>query len=142
MHWLKRAAVAAAAVLIAPYVLPAPQVDVPAELLAASDELRPQPHYRFTSDGCSGGLSVAWRAFTRRPPPFEHCCVAHDFSYWKGGTYDERRAADRALERCVTATGHRALGFLMYEAVRLGGTPYAPTAWRWPYGWRWPHGYD
>lgn len=76
----------------------------------------------FESDGCSGGLSAAWRiaadtlpAFARaheEAPPFEPCCVAHDRAYHTAGgaaeaeeSYMARLTADRALRQCVLDTG-------------------------------------
>ncbi|MPZ36304.1 MAG: hypothetical protein GEV13_36050 [Rhodospirillales bacterium] len=88
----------------------------------------------FTSDGCSGGMSVAWRALTGLPPPWEGCCVEHDRAYWRGGTYDERAAADRQLLICVAARGHPYWALAMYVAVRIGGASAWPTPWRWGYG--------
>lgn len=91
----------------------------------------------FTSDGCS--------AFP--DGTLEHnelwldCCTAHDFAYWKGGTYAEREAADRELERCVASQGKPEIGKLMLAGVRVGGTPYLPTSFRWGYGWRYPRFY-
>jgi hypothetical protein len=29
----------------------------------------------------------------------------------------------------------------MLAGVRIGGTPYLPTRFRWGYGWPWPRGY-
>jgi len=29
----------------------------------------------------------------------------------------------------------------MLAGVRVGGTPYLPTRFRWGYGWPWPRGY-
>lgn len=94
---------------------------------AGTGELRP-----FTTDGCSmfpdrDALSGKdWRC----------CCVAHDLSYWRGGTAQDRRAADAALRACVqAAAGDAALGRTMQGGVRLGGTPYLPTSFRWGYGW-------
>jgi hypothetical protein len=127
-------------------------VFVPAELAARADARVPQPDYRFSSDGCSGGLSWLWRSITGRGPPFEGCCVAHDFAYWQGGTRAEHRAADRALRRCVIAKAREqyglvgrylviALAWLMWAVVRVFGGPCLPHPRRWSYGWRWPRGY-
>lgn len=70
------------------------------------------------------------------------CCVTHDLAYWRGGTEDERRQADRELERCVlAATGNAALAAAMYRGVRAGGTPALPTSFRWAYGWPYERGY-
>lgn len=125
----------------------------------------PQP---FSSDGCSGGLSAGWdwlaqhhpgyAALLGRRPPWEACCVIHDWAYWNGSSaegYDRRLAADTALHQCVTATGTRraddigahlhlpaaavARSFttaadLMFVAVRTGGAPCTPLPWRWGYG--------
>ncbi|MDO3381575.1 FAD-binding oxidoreductase [Gilvimarinus algae] len=101
-------------------------------LFSAAESIRP-----FTSDGCSrfpnGTLEHAglWLS----------CCEQHDLAYWRGGTYAERIAADDALEVCVAATGEPTIGLMMYFGVRLGGTPFAPTDFRWGYGWREYRGY-
>lgn len=72
----------------------------------------------FTTDGCSGGMSDAWRffagsipAFAKRygdHPPWEACCVEHDRAYWRGETddgYTKRLAADQQLQQCVSDFG-------------------------------------
>lgn len=142
MRAAKIAVIALAAFFVAPYVVPSPRVEVPADLLAASDQIEPRPVYRFTSDGCSGGLSIAWRAVFREPPPFEGCCVAHDLAYWRGGTAEQRADADVELWHCVAPTGRPWLAWVMWLGVRPGGSPHLPTAWRWGYGWYYGHGYD
>lgn len=76
----------------------------------------------FTSDGCSGGLSVGWDYFAEqagffrerhgRQPPWESCCVEHDRIYHKGGdigltaieSFSAREKADDELHACVLAT--------------------------------------
>ena len=115
---------------------------IPSEIVADADAVNPQPDYRFSSDGCSGLMSWAWRTVTGHGPPWEGCCVVHDRAYWAGGTWADRRAADRRLRQCVAANGHPLWAWLMWAGVRIGGTPYLPTAWRWGYGWHWPHGYE
>lgn len=92
-----------------------------------SDSLKP-----FSSDGCSLFPDVSlineddWCA----------CCFEHDIAYWRGGTQAEREQADDALRSCVLAkTGDAALAKLMYEGVRLGGSPYFYNWYRWGYGW-------
>jgi hypothetical protein len=125
---------------------------VPRDIAARADACAPQPDYRFSSDGCSGGMSWLWWSATGKPPPWEGCCVVHDFAYWQGGTRADRRAADRALRRCLIATareyalaGHAVvwcIAWLMWAAVRVGGGPYLPWHYRWGYGWRWPKGYE
>lgn len=93
----------------------------------------------FTSDGCSLFPDRAlisgddWCA----------CCFEHDIAYWRGGTRDERKAADAALRDCVEAkTGNRAFAQLMYEGVRAGGSPYFLTWYRWGYGWPFERKYE
>ncbi len=97
-----------------------------------ADELKP-----FKSDGCSafpdGTLSqnTLWL----------RCCEQHDFAYWKGGTYEERLASDQALQICVAKVGEPSIASLMLAGVRVGGTPYLPTSFRWGYGWSYPKFY-
>ena len=85
----------------------------------------------FESDGCSSfpdgtlGQSELWL----------QCCVEHDRSYWKGGTYSDRLSADKELEMCVADVGEPAIAKLMLAGVRVGGTPIWPTSFRWGYGW-------
>jgi hypothetical protein len=87
----------------------------------------------FVSDGCSGGMSAAWRFFLNSPPPWEGCCVEHDRRYWAGGTAAQRREVDAQLLACVAAKGHPLWAIVMWMAVRIGG------AWFWP-GNRWGAG--
>jgi len=91
----------------------------------------------FRSDGCS--------LFPDGTPEnrdlWLSCCVEHDKAYWRGGTREERLAADEALEACVAACGEPAVAALMKKGVRLGGLPYWPTWFRWGYGWDYPRGY-
>lgn len=87
----------------------------------------PPPPRPFRSDGCTFWPDGRWR----------DCCVEHDRAYWRGGSAAARRAADRALHRCVTARGHPWVAAWMYWGVRLGGVPWLPTAWRWGFGWPW-----
>lgn len=86
----------------------------------------------FTSDGCSlfPDRSIISEA------DWCSCCFEHDIAYWRGGTEAEREAADAALRDCVTEkTGDAAFGRLMYDGVRVGGSPYFLTWYRWGYGW-------
>lgn len=99
---------------------------------AATGPLRP-----FTTDGCSDFPDGTPRQKTL----WLDCCTAHDRAYWRGGTYDERRAADKALQRCVAGVGEPAIAALMLAGVRVGGSPFWPTRFRWGYGWPWPRGY-
>lgn len=126
----------------------------------------------FETDGCSGGLSDAWRlmantfpAFSEtheQTPPWEACCVVHDRAYHSGGadptpemSYIARLSADDALEACVIAEGDERAEAGFYDAdpdaVRRA---YAGVA-RLMYlsvrvgggpctglAWRWGFGYD
>ena len=78
----------------------------------------------FDPDGCSGGVSRAWRLVTGKAPPFEECCNNHDYAYWLGGTERRREAADRRLRMCVTAHGYKKLAWAMWLAVRIFGGPH------------------
>jgi hypothetical protein len=55
---------------------------------------------------------------------------------------DERKQTDRYFRQCIAQADHRVLSELYYMGVRLGGTPYLPTPWRWGFGWNYPHGYE
>lgn len=77
----------------------------------------------FTTDGCSGGLSVGWNYLAQTIefwqevhgdlPPWESCCISHDRLYHKAGdqdisaemSFEARRRADEALRACVIDTG-------------------------------------
>ena len=92
----------------------------------------------FFTDGCS------W--FPDRSPNTNqdwcHCCVVHDLAYWRGGTAQERLAADKELRTCVVReTNDRVLADLMYTGVRAGGGPGLATSYRWGYGWPFGRGY-
>ena len=97
-----------------------------------ADELAP-----FTSDGCS--------AFPDGTPAQQElwldCCIAHDFAYWQGGSYQDRLVADEELQACVAAVGEPEIAALMLAGVRVGGTPYLPFKFRWGYGWPYFRGY-
>lgn len=77
----------------------------------------------FTTDGCSGGLSVGWNYLAQKIeflkvvhgdlPPWESCCISHDILYHTAGDRDisaemsfkARRQADEVLRTCVIDTG-------------------------------------
>jgi hypothetical protein len=91
-----------------------------------------RPDYIFTTDGCTRWFDGSWTA----------CCVAHDIAYWCGGTSDNREEADQLLMQCANQK-QAFLGYLMYASVRVMGSPWLPTPWRWGYGWKqWPLGYE
>lgn len=90
------------------------------------------PLQPFTTDGCSlfpdrsSALGKDWCL----------CCVEHDRVYWRGGPSDVRRKADEDLRACVRATAeHEGLASLIHAGVRIGGSAYLPTSFRWGYGW-------
>jgi hypothetical protein len=91
----------------------------------------------FTSDGCS----LFPEGTPRHKELWLSCCVEHDKAYWRGGTYEDRVVADKALRRCVESVGEPEIAALMLAGVRVGGSPYWPTEFRWGYGWPWPHNY-
>lgn len=98
-----------------------------------ANEIKP-----FTSDGCSVfpdgtfAQNELWLA----------CCTAHDYDYWQGGTFKQRLESDKRLKQCVDAVGERYIANIMLVGVRLGGSPYFPTTYRWGYGWPYPRGYQ
>jgi hypothetical protein len=91
----------------------------------------------FTTDGCSSFPDGT----IRQDALWKYCCVVHDYSYWQGGSYEDRKMADQALQHCVAQVGEPEISRLMLAGVRVGGTPYLPTKFRWGYGWSWPRGY-
>jgi hypothetical protein len=91
----------------------------------------------FTSDGCSAFPDGS----LEEQELWLECCTEHDYAYWKGGTYSEREAADRKLRACVEQVGEPGIAALMLAGVRVGGTPYLPTRFRWGYGWPYFRGY-
>lgn len=106
-------------------------------LFLASSFLRADTLKPFTSDGCS--------AFPDGTIAQNHlwlkCCQRHDFDYWQGGTYLQRFSSDQQLEKCVSQVGEPIIAALMLAGVRVGGTPYFPTSFRWGYGWSYPRLY-
>lgn len=77
----------------------------------------------FTTDGCSGGLSVGWQYLAGKlqkfedvhgmQPPWESCCTSHDRNYHSGGgreisagqSFELRLDADQLLKSCVQKKG-------------------------------------
>lgn len=91
----------------------------------------------FSSDGCSAFPDGT----LEQKELWLDCCRAHDYAYWKGGTFSQRLEADEALEACVAETGEAEVALLMLAGVRVGGTPFLPTEFRWGYGWPFLRGY-
>lgn len=88
----------------------------------------------FKGDGCSGGMSWAWKTLLKTTPPWEGCCDDHDKAYRNGGTSDQRAKADLDLYKCVLANSGQSWAWLMWLAVRFGGQPFMPFDWRWGFG--------
>jgi len=91
----------------------------------------------FSSDGCSRFPDGT----PENPGIWRECCLKHDSVYWRGGSYDERLQADLALRACVEKRGYPRIAELMFIGVRMGGSPYWPTSFRWGYGWPYLRGY-
>jgi len=91
----------------------------------------------FTTDGCSAFPNGTFE----QKSLWVNCCISHDFAYWKGGTNAERLKADQQLERCVKKAGEPEIAKLMLTGVRMGGSPYFITPFRWGYGWPYARGY-
>ncbi len=91
----------------------------------------------FTSDGCSAfpDGTLAQKELWLR------CCVEHDKAYWQGGTKQQRLDSDLKLKQCVETVGKPQIAKLMLAGVRVGGSPYWPTKFRWGYGWEYPRAY-
>lgn len=91
----------------------------------------------FSTDGCS----VFPEGTVEQQSLWADCCISHDMAYWKGGTLAQRQQADSELEQCVSQLGEPYIARLMHAGVRIGGTPYVPTPFRWGYGWPFARGY-
>ena len=91
----------------------------------------------FSTDGCS----LFPEGTHRHKDLWHQCCTEHDKKYWVGGSYDERMNADLALRTCVQSVGQPSIADLMLAGVRVGGSPWWPSSFRWGYGWPYTHGY-
>jgi len=98
-----------------------------------ADELKP-----FTTDGCS----IFPDGSIQQQSLWVNCCIRHDLAYWKGGSYEDKLAADQTLSSCVAEVGEPEIAQIMLAGVRVGGSPYFPTSYRWGYGWSYPRGYQ
>ncbi len=108
-------------------------------LLAVCSETRCTSHDAglrpFHSDGCSA-IPDGPRGDPQR---WQSACVAHDRTYWLGGTADERLEADRRLRGAIRESGNPLVAEFVYLGVRFGGLPWLPTPWRWGWGFGWPY---
>ncbi len=105
---------------------------LPGSPALAGETLRP-----FTTDGCSDFPDGT----QEHKDLWLKCCIAHDQKYWMGGTYEERLKADLELRTCVQSVGEPAIASVMLAGVRVGGSPFWPTRFRWGYGWPYTRGY-
>lgn len=99
-------------------------------VLKKQPENMPAP---FTTDGCSGGLSIGWeylagkiQSFQKTHgtlPPWESCCITHDKAYHTAGdrastaqqSFEARKNADQKLKACVLETGVQRIPELSLE---------------------------
>lgn len=92
----------------------------------------------FATDGCS----MFPDGTSEQPKLWCQCCVEHDKAYWAGGTQEARRNADILLKQCVLALGQAKTAEIIFIGVRIGGSAYWPTPFRWSYGWPYTRGYQ
>ncbi len=92
----------------------------------------------FSTDGCS----MFPEGTLQHKNLWLRCCVTHDLAYWQGGSYGQRQQADETLRACVSEVGEPEIALLMLSGVRVGGSPYWPTQFRWAYGWPYTRGYE
>ncbi len=100
-------------------------------ILSADSQVKQDPGMPsdFKSDGCSLFPDGNYRA----------CCVEHDKTYFIGGSFKQRRAADKELYKCVRAKGNgKFLASMIYIGVRIGGVHFLPTPFRWGFGNKFP----
>ena len=100
--------------------------------IATAGDLKP-----FKSDGCSASPDGTIEQNTQ----WLNCCIKHDKAYWAGGTYEDRKKSDKLLNHCVDDVGEPEVAQLMFARVRVSGSPYLPTTFRWAYGWPYIRGY-
>lgn len=93
----------------------------------------------FVSDGCS--MSPDGVPMTRDSDAWASCCVAHDVSYWLGGTEKERNDADRVFGRCIADRGYERTGNIYRQFVQKFGGPDGDMIFRWGYGWNYRRPY-
>jgi len=101
-------------------------------LLSMGEEIKP-----FTTDGCSSFPD----GNMKQQSLWVNCCIRHDLAYWKGGTLEDKQQADKALESCVTKVGEPKIAAIMLAGVKVGGSAFLPTSYRWGYGWSYPRAY-
>lgn len=98
------------------------------------------PKYKFTWDGCSGGISALYNMLGLNLDWEDGSgCLTHDYAYWRGGSSDLKRKADNHLYEHILAMGHNKFyAYLVWLIVAIGGQPFLPFPWRWGYGYPYP----
>jgi len=91
----------------------------------------------FTSDGCSAFPDGT----LFQQSLWSNCCFSHDLAYWKGGSAIQKNDADLRLKQCVESVGEPEIAKIMLAGVRVGGSPFLNTSFRWGYGWPYGRGY-
>lgn len=101
----------------------------------------PKPNYKFTWDGCSGGISALYNLVNMKLDWEDgKGCLTHDYAYWRGGNASLKQKADTALYEHILNVGHnKAYAYLVWLIVAIGGQPFLPFPWRWGYGYPFPH---
>jgi hypothetical protein len=78
----------------------------------------------FRGDGCT----LFPESSDRSGNDWSHCCEEHDVACWQGGTKEERQAVDLAFRECILENSNNEwLAEMMYNAIRIGGTPHFPS---------------
>ncbi|XLQ20709.1 MAG: FAD-binding oxidoreductase [Candidatus Moraniibacteriota bacterium] len=86
----------------------------------------------FITDGCTLFIEFTWK----------ECCMKHDEQYWLGGNTQKRKNVDTEFKKCVyEKSNQKVVSQVMYGVVRVMGTPFVVTPWRWGYGWEFGRGY-
>lgn len=81
----------------------------------------------FVSNGCTGF----------REARFFSCCFVHDFAYWSGGTWTDRRKADGSLRQCLSDISHdKPLAYVAFALVRMTTFGGAMVDFGWGRAWR------
>ena len=107
-------------------------------LAVACQSASPPELSAFRFDGCT----CFPEGTSKEPSLWERHCLVHDHAYWQGGTRRERKQADLKLRDGICSEGKPVIAQLAYAGVRIGGTPWLPTPWRWGFGWKeFPRGY-
>lgn len=105
---------------------------------------------KFKTDGCSGFMSLSYSKYKNLEYfllqkektkdfdklPWHNDCVEHDYVYYGGGTWKDRKIADTELMRAVAKRGYPYWAIIMYLAVRFGGHPLYPLPWRWEFKYK------